>query len=115
MILGLAFKPATDDVRESPAIPIIKDLIRKGARIFAHDPIAIENMKNMLPNIDVNYYDSLENTVKDADAIVLVTSWPEYQLLHEIPGTKKVPLIDGRRFLDKDSFPYYKGIGISEK
>ena len=74
-ILGLAFKPKTDDVREAASRKIIPQLIKLGATIHAYDPVAMNNFKNHFPNI--NYYDSWENAVTDTDACVILTEWNE--------------------------------------
>ena len=74
-ILGLAFKPKSDDVREAASRKIIPQLIKLGATIHAYDPVAMNNFKNHFPNI--NYYDSWENAVTDTDACVILTEWNE--------------------------------------
>lgn len=113
-VLGLAFKPGTDDVRESPAIGVIAALLREGASVVAHDPIAIESMKRAHPNSAVLYCETLDDTLDDVDAIVLVTSWPEYERIHDLVKSRSVPVIDGRRFLDKTLFAHYSGIGLGK-
>ena len=74
-ILGLAFKPKTDDVREAASRKIIPQLIKLGATIHAYDPVAMKNFKNHFP--DINYFDSWENAVTDTDACVILTEWNE--------------------------------------
>jgi len=74
-ILGLAFKPKTDDVREAASGKIIPQLIKLGATIHAYDPVAMNNFKNHFP--DINYFDSWENAVTDTDACVILTEWNE--------------------------------------
>jgi UDPglucose 6-dehydrogenase len=113
-VLGLAFKPGTDDVRESPAISIIMQLLEEGAFVVGHDPIAIESMKAGYPELVVNYCDNLDDTIKNVDAIVLVTSWPEFQRISDLLESKSIPIIDGRRFLDKTQFARYSGIGLNK-
>ncbi len=114
-ILGLAFKPGTDDVRESPSLKIIKYIIDQGGSVFAHDPIAIESMKEYFNHSNLYYCSNLNDTIKDVDAIVLVTSWPEYNSLNKILDDKMVPVIDGRRVLNKSDFCCYHGIGLNNK
>ena len=119
-VLGVAFKPGTDDVRESPALPIIQDLVNAGAKVVAHDPIATETGPKGLQDYGVDpakvmFAASLEDALEGADAVLLVTSWPEYR---EVPALmsrngSQVPLIDGRRFLARDSVAQYSGIGLS--
>lgn len=111
-VLGLAFKPGTDDVRESPAGPIIRALVGEGAKVTAHDPLATENMRAVLSDVAVNFAATLADAVKDADAVVLVTSWPEYGDLHTVLGDRDVVVVDGRRFLDRGKFRQYRGIGL---
>ena len=112
-VLGLAFKPGTDDVRESPSITIIQQLLANGAFVVAHDPIAIENMKAILFGKSLTYVNDLPNAVNNVDAIVLVTSWPEYHDLSMLLKSNEIPIIDGRRFLDKKQFDKYSGIGLN--
>ncbi len=112
-ILGLAFKPGTDDVRESPSLKIIKNIIDQGGSVFAHDPIAIESMKKYFNHPNLYYCLNLNETIKNVDAIVLATSWPEYESLDKILDNKMVPVIDGRRVLNKSDFNCYHGIGLN--
>lgn len=119
-VLGLAFKPGTDDVRESPALPIIAALVEAGATVTAHDPIAIETGRRGLADFGVDparihFEPSLAAALKDSDAVMLVTSWPEYRQVPTLLQDEgsAAPLIDGRRFLARDSVPAYSGIGLS--
>lgn len=88
-ILGLSFKPNTDDVRESPAIKIIKHLAQEGANIFAFDPVAIENAKTIL-GTKVNYCFDINEALKDAEAAFILTEWDEI---------KSIPLIEYRKLM----------------
>lgn len=82
-VLGLSFKPETDDVREAPAVTIIQELVKRGAQIKAYDPIAMENAKMYaLENIDVCYCKNEMEAVEGADAIVLVTEWNQFRSLN---------------------------------
>ncbi len=76
-ILGLSFKPETDDVRESPAITIIPLLLQNGAKVNAYDPIAIENFKKVAPNI--NYFKSWRDCISGTDICVILTEWNEFR------------------------------------
>ena len=78
-ILGLTFKPNTDDIRESPAIKIISALIKKGAVISAFDPVGMEESKRVLDNI--HYAQDMYEVAKDADALVIITEWNEFRYL----------------------------------
>lgn len=80
-VLGLTFKPETDDMRDSPALSIIPPLLDKGAEIHAHDPQGIEEAKPLLSE-SVFYHDSIDDMVKEADALVLMTEWNEYRSLN---------------------------------
>ena len=103
-IFGLAFKPDTDDLRDSPALDIAKRLIERGARVRVHDPIASERCRNENPGLRVTYCETPEELAVGADAIVLATEWPEYKdLPWKALGKKMVsPLVlDGRNVLTK--------------
>ena len=112
-VLGLAFKPGTDDIRESPAIHIIKLLLEKGGIVIAHDPVADKNMHELFPNI--SYANSLKSAIEVADAVILVTAWPEYKALPTLMSGVSIPLIDGRRFINSDACENYSGIGIGPR
>ena len=113
-VLGLAFKPDTSDIRESPAIPTIQSLLREGALIKAYDPAAIPEAKKVLGDDQVTFCTGLENCIQGSDAIVLVTRWSEFKRVPEILAVMEPqPLVvDGRRMLDKDSVKRYEGIGL---
>ena len=115
-ILGLAFKPGTDDMRESPAIPIIRALHEEGADIVAYDPIATGEARKVLADVPLGYVESLREAVEGAEAVVLVTAWDEFRGLPELINAMEQPpvLIDGRRIIDKAAVPRYFGIGLSE-
>jgi len=113
-VLGLAFKPDTDDMRESPAIPIIRELLTRAAVVSAYDPVATEAAKKVLPAEGIRFVQGLEHALREADAAVIVTGWQEFL---EIPGIlarlEHPPLIvDGRRMLDKRRVARYVGIGL---
>ena len=77
-VLGLTFKPDTDDMRDAPALSILPALIEKGARVQAHDPQGCEEAQLLLPDA-VSYCDDIYGTVRGADAVVLMTEWNEYR------------------------------------
>jgi UDPglucose 6-dehydrogenase len=89
-ILGLAFKPDSDDVRESRAIPVIEALLREKANIIAFDPVATDNFRHLFP--DISYMKSA-NDVLNADAVLIVTEWKEFE---DLDYRGKI-VIDGRR------------------
>ena len=113
-VLGLAFKPGTDDMRESPAIPVVRDLIAQGAFIKAYDPVAMEAAQKVLGNNNITYCQSLNHAINDVDIAVLITAWDEFMQVPELfANLKPQPLlIDGRRILNKNSFRRYDGIGL---
>jgi len=111
-VLGLAFKPGTSDIRMSPSINILRELWASGANLIAHDPVAISNMKLELDGLPIEYSETFNDFIFDCDAIVLVTAWPEYKELENLICDRNIVVVDGRRFLDKDCFARYRGIGI---
>ena len=76
-ILGLSFKPNTDDIRESPSQFIVSKLIKESAWINAYDPAAINNFKELYP--DINYFENWKDCVTDADACIVMTEWNEFR------------------------------------
>jgi UDPglucose 6-dehydrogenase len=113
-VLGLSFRPDTNDMRESPAIPILRALASEGADIRAYDPAAREEAREIFRGDSVRVCGGLEETISEAEAIVLLTRWDEFR---ELPGLlrRREPqpvFIDGRRMLDKNSFARYEGIGL---
>ncbi len=120
-VLGLAFKPGTDDVRESPALPIVARLVADGARVTCHDPIAGANFREALQArgtdpAAIAFADDLATALEGCDAALLVTKWPEYAALPGLLAARDpLPLIvDGRRFIPRDAYPRYSGIGLRE-
>ena len=100
-VWGLAFKPQTDDMREAPAIYIIKDLVERGAKIQAYDPKAMDEAQNFyLKDVaNVTYFNSKYETLADADAMILLTEWKEFRSpdFEEQKKQLKSPIIfDGR-------------------
>ncbi|MDC0222863.1 UDP-glucose/GDP-mannose dehydrogenase family protein [Gammaproteobacteria bacterium] len=104
-IWGLSFKPNTDDMRESPSIVLLKKLVNSGAKVIAHDPQAIQECKSLINDERIEYTHSIDETVVDADAIVLVTDWNIYKtqdfLMHSKHMKRKL-IIDGRNCLSID-------------
>ena len=117
-VWGLAFKPGTDDMREAPAIYIIKELVNRGAKIQAYDPKAmVEAKEHYLKNIaNINYYASKYEVLKNADALVLLTEWKEFRSpdFEELKSQLNNAIIfDGRNqynvySLKEKGFEYYQ-------
>lgn len=89
--VGLAFKPNTDDIRESKTLPIIQELIKEKAKVRAYDPEVAENFKKIQPNIE--YCQSSKEVIKDADAVLVTMLWDEFK---NLDYSDKI-VIDGRR------------------
>jgi UDPglucose 6-dehydrogenase len=104
-LLGLAFKPNTDDLREAPAIEIAQKLIDRGVKVKAHDPIAMERFEREHGQMGVQLCLNAEKVAEECDALVLVTEWTEYRDLEwdTLKKTMRSPLIlDGRHTLDAE-------------
>lgn len=101
--LGLTFKPNTDDIREAPAIFIIQELVKKGARIKAFDPAGVDNAKEVLP--DIEYTGDAYGTMENADGLVITTEWNQFRNLDwdRIKGLLKNPVVvDLRNIYEPD-------------
>lgn len=121
-VWGLAFKPKTDDMRQAPAITLIQELTKRGAKIKAYDPKAVNEAKEcyLKGNENVEYCESKYSALMDADAMILVTEWKEFRApdFYEIKQRLKNPVIfDGRNQYNADrleelGFEYYQiGVG----
>ncbi|MFN0108052.1 MAG: UDP-glucose dehydrogenase family protein [Blastocatellia bacterium] len=117
-LLGLAFKPDTDDIRDAPALEIARELLEMGARVKAYDPIANEACAKQYPDLKIEYSSDAISLAEDCDAIVIVTEWEEFQYLDlakvgEVMHAKV--LVDGRNVLDPAAVEAagfkYRGIG----
>ncbi|HEY9202200.1 MAG TPA: UDP-glucose/GDP-mannose dehydrogenase family protein [Gammaproteobacteria bacterium] len=95
-VLGLTFKPETDDMRDSPSLAILPAMADRGAIIKAHDPEGVKEAKKLLPD-SIQYMDSIEDAIKGADAIVLMTEWNQYRGL-DLDRVKS--LMKGNVFVD---------------
>ena len=117
-IWGLSFKPKTDDMREAPSIVIINQLLEAGAQVKAFDPVAMEEAKRDLGD-KITYAKDEYDTLVDADALLLVTEWPEFRIPNfSVVGKllKNKVVFDGRNIYDREElremgYTYY-GIGI---
>ncbi len=115
-VLGLSFKPDTDDIRESPSIEIIDLLLKEGAIVRCYDPQAMDNMRKIFP--DITYCTDPYQAAENASIIIFLTAWKEFKNLDfkQIKELLTTPyIIDGRNFLDglklKNEGFIYKGIG----
>jgi len=114
---GLAFKPNTDDMREAPALVIIKKLLAAGAKVKAYDPVAMKETQRRIGNI-IKYSQDQYDAADNADAILLVTEWNEFRILNYNVLSKIVKekiILDGRNIYDpkevqQKGFVYF-GIG----
>jgi len=118
-ILGLSFKPNTDDMREARSIPIINQLLKQGAKITAYDPAAIPNAKTIFKN-KIKYTSSAIQCLKDSDCCILVTEWDIFKKLTPEDFTKNMKqpiLIDGRRIYNPKQFSQklkFEAIGLGK-
>jgi UDPglucose 6-dehydrogenase len=103
-VWGLAFKPDTDDMREAPSRVLVDDLLRRGAEVVAHDPVAMKEARRVLGPLDgLTYADTPLEAAEGADALVIVTEWkafrsPDYDRLRAL--LKQPVIIDGRNVLE---------------
>jgi UDPglucose 6-dehydrogenase len=105
-LLCLAFKPDTDDMREARVIPIINQLLKEGAKITAYDPVAIPVAKGIFGE-KIEYVSSANDCLRNADAAILVTEWPEFKKITPADFKKLMRnpvLIDGRRIYDPETY-----------
>ena len=107
-VLGLAFNPNTDDIRESRAIPVIRKLVSKGAMVGAYDPMAMDGAKRELGPI-ITYSTNAKACVKGTDLVIIMTAWPEFMDLSNDELTilmgGRVRILDARRIYDPARFP----------
>ena len=101
-VLGLAFKPETDDMRDSPALSILPELVAEGAQITAYDPASMEEAKPLLPSA-IQYVTSAAETLQDADCVVVITEWNEFRAISADMFTTKMAgnvMVDLRNLYD---------------
>jgi UDPglucose 6-dehydrogenase len=93
-VLGLSFKPETDDMRDSPSIPLVRDMVAEGATVRAFDPVAMDNARRVLPP-SVNYCDDAYDAADGADALVIATEWNQFRSLdlERIKGLLRKPVV----------------------
>lgn len=116
-LLGLSFKPDTDDMRAAPSIPVVKELLEAGAVVVAYDPIAMENAKRVMPE-GITYAKDAYEAARGADAAAVITEWNEFRQLDLVKLAKELKnsvMFDGRNIYDpvaikKLGYTYY-GVG----
>ncbi|MDY7082996.1 MAG: UDP binding domain-containing protein, partial [Halobacteria archaeon] len=107
-VLGLAFKPGTDDVRNSRALDVIDVLLRRNAEVVAYDPVAIENVRDDYPAVE--YAGSGDEAVRGADAAVISTDWEEFEDI-DFGAMERSIVVDGRRMnIDRSELEVYEGL-----
>jgi UDPglucose 6-dehydrogenase len=119
-ILGLSFKPGTDDMRDAVSIKIVEELLRRNATIAVYDPAAMENTKKIFGS-KLKYCDSALEAIRGADCAIVVTEWAEFSKLKPEDFTSRMRnpvLVDGRRIYDPEEFSRklkYAAIGVGSK
>jgi UDPglucose 6-dehydrogenase len=119
-VLGLAFKPGTDDLRESPALPVVDTLRQQGARVVVHDPVAMPNARSQTTFEGVTFAPDWQSALTDVDACCVVTAWPEYRMIRpeDFRRLMRRPLvIDGRGIFEPEALAgagvAWRGIGYT--
>ena len=117
-ILGLAFKPNTDDMRLAPSIDIINSLYNEGAKIKAFDPVAMDNAKKVFKGLDIEYSENAYDVAEGSDALIIVTEWSEFKYLDLLKIKELMKgnvIIDGRNIYDRKKVEklgfVYKAVG----
>ena len=116
-ILGVAFKPGTDDIRNSVSIDLVKRLLKLGAKITIHDPKALENARKIFCD-NTKYVKSVSSALKDCQCAIIMTQWKEYERINNktIKHMAKKFIIDSRRVLsNKNLNAKYYAIGLGQK
>jgi UDPglucose 6-dehydrogenase len=113
-IWGLSYKPQTDDIREAPALVMIEELLAAGAKVQAHDPIAISSVKTVFDR-KLEFFENAYDALNDADALLVVTEWnefrnPDFSKMKKL--MRKPVILDGRNIYDpkemkEKGFEYY--------
>ena len=117
LLLGLAFKPDTDDVRESVSMVLLESLLAEGSHVLAHDPLAVDNARKRVDqNGMVTFVDGWESVLPKVDAVVIATNWKEYSRLSSHACQSDIEnkvIVDTRRLFSQSDFPHsvYLSIG----
>lgn len=114
---GLAFKPNTDDIREAPALYIIDELLKEGARVCAYDPEAVNNVRALLGD-KIEYAENQYDCLEHADALIIATEWNEFRtpnFLKIVTALRNKVIFDGRNLFESDAIKelgfYYESVG----
>ncbi len=117
-LMGLSFKPNTDDLRDAPSLGIARQLIKMGALVKVYDPVSMDSCKKQHPDLDMQYCSDLVDLATGCDAIVLVTEWEEFKRANwrEVSQVMRWPLVvDGRNALQEEEMTgvgmTYRGVG----
>ncbi len=115
-VLGMAFKPGTDDIRESPALPVTQSLLDEQAIVTCYDPIARHEAEKVFGD-QVLFHEDLDEAIAGVDAILIMTRWQHFDALPAMLRDVADPplVIDGRRMLEKTALPRYEGIGLRSR
>lgn len=116
-VLGLAFKGGTDDIRETRALPIINELLDKGAEVVGYDPEAMDNFSDLVA--DMKFADNIEEALREADACIIQNDWSEFKTLNskDFEPMKNKIILDARRLLEHEELDddiEYIGIGLGK-
>ena len=114
-ILGLSFKAGTDDTRETRALPMARELVRKGADVFGYDPMAMDEFAEEFSDIEL--VDSIEEALEGADGCIIQNDWDEFKSMgsDDFKGMERKLVVDGRRILDPEELDEdieYVGVGL---
>lgn len=113
-VLGLAFKPGTDDIREAPSVRVVEGFLSEGAKVWVYDPEALGNARKIFGDA-VSYADRAEEALSRADGCVIVTEWPEFAEPSLYKTLQGKVIVDGRRVLNPDELPQgfrYHAVGL---
>ena len=115
-ILGLAFKPETDDIRDAISLKIIRKLLDKKATVRVYDPIANDNVRDIFGK-SISYFSNSESCIKGSECCIIVTEWKEFKKLEPkdfVRLMERQLIIDGRRIFSKKKFSKleYHAIGL---
>ena len=113
-LLGLAFRLGMDDIKDSRAIPIVKDLLAQETKLKAYDPIANNEAMKLFGKNKMVFSDNLSQTIDKVDAVLLLTPWEEFRIVPELlfHSDPESRFVDGRRMLEKWHIKRYEGNGF---